>query len=74
MIQQPEPAAPAGVGQRETEAILVEVSLEIFLGKTMIGAQDECLGVANYDMRPVELARAGVVGLMLLGISSRTGI
>ena len=38
----------------ETEAIFVEVGLEVLLGQAMVSTQDKCLGVANHDVQPME--------------------
>ena len=52
----------------ETEAIFVQVGLAGLLGQAMVSTQDERLGVADYDMQPVEQTRIGIVGFVLMGI------
>ena len=52
----------------ETEAIFVQVGLEVLLGQAMVSTQDERLGIADYDMQPVEQTRIGIVGFVLMGI------
>lgn len=52
----------------ETEAVLIKIGLKVFLGQTMICAQDKRLGVADYDVQPMEQTRVRIVGLMLMGV------
>ena len=42
--------------------------MEVLLGQAMVSAQDEGIGVADYDMQPVEQTRIGVVGFVSMVI------
>jgi hypothetical protein len=42
--------------------------LEVLLGQAMVSTQDERLGIADYDMQPVEQTRIGIIGFVLMGI------
>ncbi len=35
----------------------------------MIGTQDECFGVANHDVQPVQQAGVGIVRLVFVGVA-----
>ena len=52
----------------ETEGILIQIGLEIFLGQAMIGAQNKRLGVADHDVQPMEKAGIRIVGLVFMGV------
>ena len=34
-----------------------------------LGVQDKCLGVTNYDVRPVGLARTGIISFVLVAVT-----
>lgn len=59
----------AKVAAGETEGILVQIGLEVFLGQTMISAQDKRLCVADHDVQPMEEARIGIVGFVFMGVA-----
>ena len=50
----------------EAEAKFVEVSLEVLLGQTMIRTQDECLGIADHDVKPMKQAGVGIIRLVFM--------
>ena len=52
----------------EAERKFVQVGLKMILGKAVVGSQNECLGIADHNMQPVEHTTVGVIGLMLVGV------
>ena len=41
----------------------------MLLRQAMVSTQDERLGVTDYDVQPMEQARIGIVGFVLMGIA-----
>lgn len=59
----------AKVAAAEAEGKLVQIGLEVFLGQTMIGAQDKRFGVADHDVQPMEQAGIGVEGFVFMRVA-----
>ena len=53
----------------KTEAVLVQIRLQVFLGQTVISPQDERFGIANHDVQPVEQTGVGIVRLVFMGVA-----
>ncbi len=67
------PPSPTKIAAAETEGMLVQIGLKVFLGQAMIGAQNKFLCVADYDVQPVEQTRIGIVRLVLVGVAFQRG-
>lgn len=52
----------------EADRKLTQVGPKMFLGKAVVGFQNECLGIADHNMQPVEHTAVGVIGLILVGV------
>lgn len=52
----------------ETETVLVQIRLNTSLVQAVIGTQDKCLGVTDYDVQPMERPAAGSIRLVLMDI------
>ena len=46
----------------EAERVLIQIGLKIFLGQTMVSAQNKSLGVADDDVQPVKQTGIGIIG------------
>ena len=53
----------------KTEAELVQIGLQVFFWQTMIGSQNECFGVSDHDVQPVQQTRVGIERLVLMGVA-----
>ena len=44
----------------KTKAELVQIGLQVIFWQAMIGTQNECFGVADHDVQPVQQTRVGI--------------
>lgn len=60
---------PTEVSAAETEGILVQIGLKVFLGQAMIGTQNKHFSVTDDNVQPVEQAGTGIVRSVRMGVA-----
>ena len=58
--------AGAKVAATETEAVFIQIRLQVGLGQTMIGTQDKRFRIADDNVQPMEQPGVGIVNFMLV--------
>ena len=53
----------------KTETELVQKGLQVIFWQTMIGSQNKCFGVADYDVQPVQQTRVWVKRLVHMDVA-----
>lgn len=57
----------------EAKTVFVQIGLKVVLRQAMISVQDECFGVADSDVQPVERLGIRVIRFALMGIALQGG-